>query len=153
MSGIAQWFHKSGYCVAGYDRTPTDITSHLQNMGVNIVFDESEQAIPDIFKQSTNDTLVVYTPAIPAEHEGFNYFKNNGYTVIKRAKALGMLTDGKTGLAVAGTHGKTSVSTTLATILNNSSKGCSAFVGGVSKNIGTNVIINPQADAVVVEVV
>ncbi len=151
MSGLARWFHQAGYQVAGYDRTPGEITAQLQEIGIELIFEAEAEAIPHAFLADNSDTLVIYTPAIPASHSGLNHFKAKGFTCIKRAKALGLLVNDKVGLAVAGTHGKTSVSTTLATILHFSSMGCSAFVGGLSKNFQSNVLIDAEAEAVVVE--
>ncbi len=148
MSALASWFAKAGYQVAGYDRSGSEITHKLQNEGIEVFFDESVKGIPDRFLSDPNRVLVVYTPAIPKNHEGLNYFMNHGYTVIKRAQALGMLVSGKSGIAVAGTHGKTSVSTTTAWLMKDQ---CSAFLGGVSKNLLSNVIIQPEAKTVVIE--
>jgi len=148
MSALASWFSKAGFRVAGYDKSASDITIKLENEGILVSFDESVAAIPADFKTNTNKVLVIYTPAIPKQHEGLVYFNSNNYAVIKRAAALGLLVKEKQGIAVAGTHGKTSVSTTTAWLLNQS---CSAFLGGVSKNLESNVIINPSADKVVIE--
>jgi UDP-N-acetylmuramate--alanine ligase len=147
MSALARWFHNAGYLVAGYDKTPSEITDNLIQEGIAIAFDESVQAIPSEFLVIEN-TLVVYTPAIPNNHKGFNYFKDNGFPVIKRSVALGLLTKNKMGVAVAGTHGKTSTSTTIAWLMN---PDCSAFLGGISKNLKSNVFINGSSEYVVVE--
>jgi len=148
MSALASWFSKAGFRVAGYDKSASDITTKLEKEGIRVSFDESVAAIPDDFKTDLDKILVIYTPAIPKQHEGLVYFNSNNYTIIKRAAALGLLVKEKKGIAVAGTHGKTSVSTTTAWLLNQS---CSAFFGGVSKNLESNVIINPSADKVVIE--
>ncbi len=148
MSALASWFSEAGYCVAGYDKSASDITTKLEKEGISVSLDESVAAIPDDFKTDLDKILVIYTPAIPKQHEGLVYFNKNNYTLIKRATALGLLVKEKKGIAIAGTHGKTSVSTTIAWLLNQS---CSAFFGGVSKNLESNVIINPSADKVVIE--
>lgn len=147
MSALARWFNASGFRVAGYDKTPSDITQKLQNEGITITFDESEKAIVPEFRSNT-DTLVIYTPAIPKSHKGFNYFINNQYAIMKRSEALGWLVKENIGIGVAGTHGKTSISTTLAWLLNDN---CNAFLGGISKNLENNVIINAKAKNVVIE--
>lgn len=147
MSAIARWFNASGFTVAGYDKTPSEITSSLQAEGIEVTFDDSEAAIQSAFK-SKHDTLIVYTPAIPSSHNGLSYFKNNGFNVIKRSHALGLLVKENNGIGVAGTHGKTSISTTLAWLLKDN---CNAFLGGISKNLNSNVIINGMAKNVVIE--
>lgn len=148
MSALASWFAKAGYKVAGYDKTASEITQKLTNEGIAITFDESVEAIPGEYKTQSGNVLVIYTPAIPKTHEGLNFFSGNNYKVIKRSEALGMLVKDKSGIAVAGTHGKTSVSTTTAWLLNDR---CSAFLGGVSKNLESNVIIQPHTHNVVIE--
>lgn len=147
MSALARWFNHAGYQVAGYDKTPSEITESLQNEGIPIAFTDGVDAIPGAFKNKER-VLVVYTPAIPKEHPGFNYFKEQGFQLIKRSVALGLLTKSKAGIAVAGTHGKTSVSTAIAWLMQDR---CSAFLGGISKNLQSNVIINGNAPYVVVE--
>lgn len=147
MSGLARWFHHAGYQVAGYDKTPSEITDHLIQEGIPVTFDESEEAIPEEFKDK-KETLVVYTPAIPKAHMGYQYFLAMEFNVIKRSVALGLITKDKTGIAVAGTHGKTSISTAVAWLMNDN---CSAFLGGISKNLQNNVIINGASDNVVIE--
>ncbi|MCK9207057.1 MAG: UDP-N-acetylmuramate--L-alanine ligase [Salinivirgaceae bacterium] len=148
MSALASWFAKAGYQVAGYDRSASEITQKLQDEGIEVFFDESVHAIPDKFIVEPNHVLVVYTPAIPKNHAGWNYFVTHGYRVMKRAEALGILVSGKSGIAVSGTHGKTSVSTTTAWLLKDR---CSAFLGGISKNLQSNVIIQPETKTVVIE--
>ncbi len=147
MSALARWFNHAGFQVAGYDKTPSEITENLQHEGISITFDDSVEAIPAPFKNK-NGVLVVYTPAIPKEHPGFNYFREQGFQLIKRSVALGMLTKSNAGIAVAGTHGKTSVSTAIAWLMKDQ---CSAFLGGISNNLHSNVIINGTAPYVVVE--
>lgn len=151
MSALAQWFHESNFKVAGYDKTPSDITQNLIDIGINVSFNDDLNEIPDDFKTSIENVLVVYTPAIPSSHSGLKYFFKNKYNVVKRSQALGMLVKDKNSIAVAGTHGKTSVSSTLAYILSSTKLSCSAFLGGVVKKLKGNVVINPQSDLVVVE--
>lgn len=151
MSALARWFHKAGYIVAGYDRAPSDITQSLAALGIDIAFTDEPDIIPQSFKTNCNKVLVVYTPAIPQNHKGFIYFKNNAYTVIKRSIALGLIVKDKQCIAIAGTHGKTSVSTITANILSHSQIGCSAFLGGISKNFESNFLLQPQSNNVVVE--
>ncbi len=148
MSAIARWFNASNYKVAGYDKTPSDITNNLINEGIAVSYSDSVNEIQPEFKENRENTLVVYTPAIPNSHKGLNWFNSNGFTVLKRSEVLGLLVKEKCGIAVAGTHGKTSISTTIAWLIN---KNCNAFLGGISKNLLSNVIINPKANNVVVE--
>lgn len=148
MSAIARWFNAEGYTVAGYDKTPSDITNNLINEGINVSYGDSVNEIETEYLNQNKTTLIIYTPAIPNNHKGLNYFNDNNYTVLKRSEALGLLVSEKLGIAVAGTHGKTSISTTIAWLMN---KSCNAFLGGISKNINSNVIINTKAQHVVVE--
>ncbi len=151
MSALAQWFHEAGLYVAGYDKTPSEITSNLEQSGINISFTDAVEAIPDRFKSDPEKVLIVYTPAIPSTHLGLKYFFSNNYEVVKRSQALGILVKDKNSIAVAGTHGKTSVSSTLAYILSCTKQSCSAFLGGVVKKLKGNVVINPESELVVVE--
>jgi len=151
MSALAQWFHEAGFNVAGYDKTPSEITEGLQAMGIDISFSDQIDAIPEIYKSNVEKTLVVYTPAIPSTHSGLAYFFTNKYQVVKRSQALGILVKDKNSIAVAGTHGKTSVSSTLAYILSCTKLSCSAFLGGVVKKLKGNVLIDPESELVVVE--
>lgn len=150
MSALVRYFLSRGIFVAGYDRTPTELTEQLRQEGALIHYDENERLIP--FEcRDPKSTLVVYTPAIPAEHEEFCYFKNNGFEVQKRAQVLGVLTHAMKGLCVAGTHGKTTTSTMTAHLLRESHVGCNAFLGGISKNFGTNYLVNGNSPYVVIE--
>lgn len=150
MSALARHFKNMGKNVAGYDRTPTPLTNALIDEGVKIHFDDSIDKIPQEYKNK-NNTLVIYTPAIPDGHNEFNFFKDNGFELVKRAFTLGMITNEKKGIAVAGTHGKTSTSTLAAYILQNSKVDCSAFLGGISKNFHSNYLFSKNSDYVVVE--
>lgn len=150
MSAIARYFLCKSVVVGGYDRAPSDLTGKLQEEGAWIHYEEKVDEIPDTFKDKTN-TLVVYTPAIPAEHEELCYFRQNGFVVEKRAQVLGTLTRAGKGLCVAGTHGKTTTSSMVAHILHQSHVDCNAFLGGITKNYGTNYILSEKSDYVVIE--
>lgn len=143
MSAIAQYFLSIGKQVAGYDRTPSQITDKLQSLGVQIHFSDDINLVPDSFKLA-EQTLVIYTPAIPANHTELNYFKNNGFNLVKRSQALGVIAQPHLTVGVAGTHGKTSTSTMLAHILGQSSFGCNAFLGGISKNYSSNLVLSDK---------
>lgn len=151
MSAIARFYKTKGKRVCGYDRTPTPLTSSLQDEGIAVHFTEDVKEIPEIFKEEIEHTLVIYTPAIPADHSELQYFRNNGYKLIKRSQALGFLTKGQKTVAVAGTHGKTTTSTLIAHILKQSELGCNAFLGGISKNYQTNLLLDAGSPFVVTE--
>ena len=150
MSAIARYFIRKGLVVAGYDKTPSALTSHLEKEGMLIHYTEDVAQIPVACRDPKN-TLVIYTPAIPEEHKELKYFRENGFDIQKRAQVLGMLTREHKGLCVAGTHGKTTTSTMCARIMHQSSKDCNAFLGGISKNYGTNYILSDNSDYVVIE--
>ena len=150
MSAIARYFLHKGVFVAGYDRTPSDLTRHLETEGAHIHYEESVEQVPAECKDK-GGCLVVYTPAIPAEHRELVFFKENGFEVEKRAQVLGALTRAHKGLCVAGTHGKTTTSTMAAHLLHESHLDCNAFLGGISKNYGTNYILSASSDYVVIE--
>ena len=150
MSAIARYFRRKGLVVAGYDKTPSALTSHLEKEGMLIHYTEDVAQIPVACRDPKN-TLVIYTPAIPEEHKELKYFRENGFDIQKRAQILGMLTREHKGLCVAGTHGKTTTSTMCAHIMHQSSKDCNAFLGGISKNYGTNYILSDNSDYVVIE--
>ena len=150
MSAIARYFLHKGLTVAGYDKTPSNLTRELEKEGMLIHYDENVDEIPAACKEP-KDTLVVYTPAIPAEHKELVYFHENGFTIEKRAQVLGTLTRTHKGLCVAGTHGKTTTSTMCAHIMHQSHIDCNAFLGGISKNYGTNYILSDKSDYVVIE--
>ena len=149
MSALVRYFLTKGYNVGGYDKTPSELTEKLIEEGAKIHYEENVDAIDACFKQKES-TLVVYTPAIPAEHKEMVYFRENGFDVQKRAQVLGFLTQSHKGLCVAGTHGKTTTSTMAAHLLHQSSVDCNAFLGGISKNYGTNYILS-DSDYVVIE--
>ena len=150
MSALARYFLFKGYRVAGYDRTASHITDALSAEGAEICFDESPALIPDYCKSPEN-TLVVYTPAVPESHAGFSFFRENGFEIVKRAKLLGMITRNSRALCVAGTHGKTTTSSMLAHILDSAPDGCNAFLGGILKNCNSNLMLSDRCDLTVIE--
>ena len=150
MSALVRYFLSSGYNVGGYDKTPSELTEKLIEEGAQIHYVEDVESIAPCFKDKET-TLVVYTPAIPAEHKELVYFKENGFDVQKRAQVLGFLTKEHKGLCVAGTHGKTTTSTMAAHILHQSALGCTAFLGGISKNYETNLLLSNDSPFTVVE--
>ena len=149
MSAIARYFLKKGLVVAGYDKTPSDLTRQLEKEGMLIHYEENLDEIPHVCKQKEN-CLVIYTPAIPESHKELTFFRTNGFEIQKRAQVLGALTQAHKGLCVAGTHGKTTTSTMCAHIMHQSHLDCNAFLGGISKNYGTNYILS-DSDYVVIE--
>lgn len=140
MSAIARYFLHEGAKVAGYDRTPSSLTAELEAEGAEIHFEDSVELIGEPWRDVAN-TLVIYTPAIPADHSELNYFLKGGYEVVKRSAALGHLTAGKRTTAIAGTHGKTTTTTLTSWITLRSTGGGNAFLGGISKNFGSNLVL------------
>ena len=138
MSALARWFHHSGSRVSGYDRTPSPVTRALEEEGIPVHFEDNASFIPP----DTDSTLVIYTPAVPQEMGELSYARSRGYRTIKRSEALEEITAGHRCLAVAGTHGKTTTSTMLAHILTVSGEGCTAFLGGISRNYGSNLLLS-----------
>ncbi len=138
MSAIARYYKRKGYAVGGYDRTPSDLTHELEAEGIAVHYEDR----PDLIPTDVEHTLVVYTPAIPETLEELRFVQRKGYRVIKRSRMLGEISQGQRCLAVAGTHGKTTTSTLVAHILTESGAGCSAFLGGISKNYGTNMLVS-----------
>ena len=132
MSAIARYFLHQGITVGGYDRTPSPLTEKLCEEGAMVHYEESVDMIPAVCKKST-ECLVIYTPAIPAEHKELVFFRQHGFEIQKRAQVLGTLTRQHKGLCVAGTHGKTTTSTMCAHIMHQSHLDCNAFLGGISK--------------------
>jgi len=141
MSAIARYFVANGKQVSGYDKTPTEITNSLEEIGVTIHFEDDIKAVSEVFLNPEN-TLVVYTPAIPKNHSEFNYFKDNGFNVLKRSAVLGEITKQTVCLAVAGTHGKTTTTSILGHLLHVCNVPVTAFLGGISENYNSNLIIN-----------
>lgn len=149
MSAIARYFLNKGIVVGGYDKTPSTLTRALEEEGMLIHYDEDVAKIPSECKDKDN-TLIIYTPAIPADHKELVYFRENGFEIQKRAQVLGTLTHSHKALCVAGTHGKTTTSTMAAHIMHQSKPDCNAFLGGISKNYGTNYILS-DSEYVVIE--
>ena len=150
MSALVRYFLSKGKKVGGYDRTPSDLTEKLIEEGAQIHYEESVEQIGQDFLNA-EETLIVYTPAIPDNHAELQYFRQNGFTIHKRSQVLGMLTRSGKGLCAAGTHGKTTTSTMAAHLLHQSHVGCDAFLGGISKNYGTNLLLSDTSDYVVIE--
>ena len=140
MSALARYFLREGRQVAGYDRTPSRLTAELEAEGAAVHYDDDVRAIPEAFLDP-HDTIVVYTPAIPQDHSELRYFRDRGFTVEKRSQMLGHLAEGKYVMAVAGTHGKTTTSTLVAWLNRALTGGGSAFLGGISKNFGGNLVL------------
>ena len=149
MSALVRYFIHRGLIVAGYDKTPSDLTRRLEKEGALIHYEEDVDMIPHACKDKAH-CLVVYTPAIPAEHQELCYFRENGFEIQKRAQVLGTLTRQMKGLCVAGTHGKTTTSSMCAHIMHQSHLDCNAFLGGITKNYGTNYIVS-DSEYVVIE--
>ena len=150
MANLERFFLANGYKVAGYDRTPSELTSALIAEGVEITFDERAELIPDYCRNSAT-TLVVYTPAVPDSHQGLRWFRDNSFRVIKRAQLLGIITHNSKALCFAGTHGKTTTSSMAAHILHQSSIGCNAFLGGILKNYNSNLLLSADSPYSVIE--
>ena len=150
MSAIARYFLHQGLVVGGYDRTPSELTRKLEEEGAQIHYEENVDLIPEACKDKET-TLVIYTPAIPTEHKELVFFREGGFDIQKRAQVLGTLTRSNKGLCVAGTHGKTTTSSMAAHLLHQSSVDCNAFLGGITKNYGTNYILSQKSDYVVIE--
>ena len=150
MSALVRYFLSKGKKVGGYDRTPSELTEKLIEEGAQIHYEESvEQIAPDFL--DAESTLIVFTPAIPDNHAELQYFRSHGFTIQKRAQVLGMLTRSGKGLCAAGTHGKTTTSSMAALLLHQSHVGCDAFLGGISKNYGTNLLLSDTSEYVVIE--
>jgi len=150
MSALVRYFLSKGKKVGGYDRTPSELTLKLIEEGADIHYDEAPENIPSDFL-NPESTLVVYTAAMPEDHILLQYFRKHGFTIYKRAQVLGMLTRSSKGLCAAGTHGKTTTSTMAAHLLHQSHVGCDAFLGGISKNYGTNLLLSDTSEFVVIE--
>lgn len=150
MSALVRYFLSRKVVVAGYDRTPSELTEQLRKEGALIHYDENERLIPYECRDPKH-TLVVYTPAIPENHRELSYFRAEGFSVQKRAEVLGVLTRSMKGLCVAGTHGKTTTSTMAAHILRECQGGCNAFLGGISKNFDSNYLLDKESPYVVIE--
>ena len=150
MSALARYFMSKGVVVAGYDKTPSELTRQLEKEGMLIHYEENVDMIPHACQKAAT-TLVIYTPAVPSEHQEMEWFRENGFEIQKRAQVLGTLTRAHKGLCFAGTHGKTTTSTMCAHIMHQSHQDCNAFLGGISKNYGTNYILSKESDYIVIE--
>ena len=150
MSALVRYFLSKGKKVGGYDRTPSELTERLIEEGAQIHYEESVELIAPEFLDAES-TLIVFTPAIPDNHAELQYFRSHGFTIQKRAQVLGMLTRSGKGLCAAGTHGKTTTSSMAAHLLHQSHVGCDAFLGGISKNYGTNLLLSDTSEYVVIE--
>src|SRR5690606_37555558 len=144
MSALARWFIKKGLRVSGYDKTSTVLTGELQREGMMIHFEDDIALIPKEVLEHKDDTLVIYTPAIPKDHKEFNYLSDKGYTIVKRSEVLGLISKDYLTIAVAGTHGKTTTSSMVAHILKTANKNMVAFLGGITANYGSNLIMNGE---------
>ena len=145
MSALARYYKFKGFDVAGYDRTPSDLTAELEKEGISVHYEDR----PDLIPSDKDNTLVVYTPAIPADLGELRKVMDQGYAVLKRSRTLGEITRGQRCMAVAGTHGKTTTSTLTAHIFTETGEGCSAFLGGISRNYGTNLLMSKNETVVV----
>lgn len=151
MSALARYFKANGYQVAGYDRTPSDLTKELdEKEHIAVTYRDAEDAIGVEYRDKAN-TLVVYTPAVPKDNKLLLFFEKEGFVLYKRSEVLGWLSEKGKALCIAGTHGKTTTSTLLAYLLYNSSVGCNAFLGGISMNFGTNLLLDISSPYIVVE--
>lgn len=150
MANLVRYYLRHGARVAGYDRTPSALTEHLEKEGALLTFTDSENGIPADFR-NPEDTLVVYTPAVPESNSILSYFRRNGFEVIKRAALLGKITRNTDAICVAGSHGKTTTSSMIANILRNSPIGCTAFLGGILRNIDSNLVLNEKSRITVIE--
>ena len=151
MSALALYFEKGGFSVGGYDRSESRITTSLAEAGCSITYDDSTDSMPELFRKplEKDRILVVYTPAIPADNRILTFFRNEGYRILKRSEILGEISSNTETLAVSGTHGKTTVSTMTAHLLKQSHVDCSAFLGGISKNYNSNLILGDSRYTVI----
>lgn len=150
MSALARYFHLKAYQVAGYDKTPSLITDEMEKLGISVTFSDELSSIPQFCLNPAN-TLIVYTPAIPKNHIQWNYFLSENFRVLKRAEILGYIFNSKNGLAIAGSHGKTSITSLVSWILDGTEEGCTAFIGGLSKNFNSNLVYNQNSSWVIAE--
>ncbi|MCG8317931.1 MAG: UDP-N-acetylmuramate--L-alanine ligase [Cytophagales bacterium] len=146
MSALARWFKHHSIKVMGYDRTPTPLTGKLIEEGIEIHFEDDVALLPAALRGFNPNALVVYTPAIPQEHKELNFLKNSGYDLKKRSEVLGIITENKFTVAVAGTHGKTTTSSMIAHLLKVAGLGSSAFLGGIAVNYASNLLLNDNKD-------
>jgi len=150
MSALIRYFLSKNVKVAGYDKTPSALTEQIKKEGADIHYEDNVSLIPELYKDPQN-TLIVYTPAVPESHSELTYFRNNGFEIMKRARVLGEITNHSKGLCIAGTHGKTTTSSMVAHLLKQSQIDCNAFLGGVLKNYGSNLMLSEKSDFTVIE--
>jgi len=150
MSALARWFQANGHQVSGYDKTETPLTRALQAEGVSVHYADAVQNIPAVVRENKDRTLVILTPAIPADSREWAWLREQGYEIRKRSQVLGVLTAGRPTIAVAGTHGKTTTSSMVAHLLHHAGIDCGAFLGGISVNLGSNLLLPKSAQAPVV---
>lgn len=150
MANLVRYYLAHGAAVAGYDRAPSELTAALEQEGLQFTDLDDRNAIPEPFRNA-DDTLVVYTPAIPKDNDILRYFRDNGFRVIKRAALLGRITEHTDGICVAGSHGKTTTSSMIANILRGTEAGCTAFLGGILRNTGSNLVLNEKSRYSVIE--
>ena len=152
MSALARYFNAKGKNVSGYDKERSDLCIELEEEGINIHYTDESSAIPESLRNSAyNNILIIYTPAIPQENQIFSFFRNQGFEILKRAEVLGMISKQSFTIAVAGTHGKTTTSTMLAHILEQAGKEPTAFLGGISRNYKTNLLLAEKGNILIVE--
>ena len=147
MSALARWFLKKGLRVSGYDRTATTLTSALEEEGMRIHYDDAVESIPSEVKNNKNKTLVIFTPAIPKDHREHQFLKENGFTIMKRSEVLGLISRDYITVAVAGTHGKTTTSSMVAHLLKTADKNMVAFLGGITTNYDSNLVMNGEVSS------
>jgi len=150
MANLVRYFLSKGVNIAGYDRTSTPLTDALQAEGAQLTFNDDEKLIPEGFRNADN-TLVVYTPAVGDDNRILSWFRSNGFMVIKRARLLGIITLHSRGICIAGSHGKTTTCSMTANILRNTPEGCNAFLGGILRNTGSNLVLSELSDLAVIE--
>ncbi|WP_311136739.1 Mur ligase domain-containing protein [Hymenobacter cellulosilyticus] len=143
MSALARWFQANGHRVSGYDKTATPLTEALVAEGIKVHYDDAVDSIPAEVRENREQTLVVLTPAIPKDHREWAWLREQGYDIRKRSQVLGVLTAGHYTIAVAGTHGKTTTSSMVAHLLHHAGVPCAAFLGGISVNLGSNLLLPP----------
>ncbi|MCB0401599.1 MAG: UDP-N-acetylmuramate--L-alanine ligase [Flavobacteriales bacterium] len=151
MSALARYYRAQGVKVYGYDKTSTELTRQLEQEGIEIHYEEKVELLEQLFESATDNWLVCYTPAIPKDNQEFLFFQERGINLYKRSEVLGLITQNYFTIAVAGTHGKTTTSSMVAHILNECGVNCLAFLGGISVNFNSNLLLNDQADTIVVE--
>ena len=146
MSALARWFSANGFAVAGYDKTSTTLVQKLVEEGIPVTLEDEVESIPAEFLASPDDTLIVYTPAVPVQHKQMIYFKDHNFLILKRSQVLGILTKNLRTIGVAGTHGKTTTSSLVAHILRFAKVNSTAFLGGITQNYGTNLLLNEPTE-------